>query len=149
VAGANYRSLIIALGVAFFPLMARVTEAVVVTESVREYALAAEAMGQRRSRVLLRHVLPNGLLALLVQATTILALAILSEASLSFLGLGPDVTTPTWGRMLFDARATMELAPHTAIVPLLTISIAVLGANLLGDGLRDALDPVVASQRLH
>jgi peptide/nickel transport system permease protein len=148
VVGPSYRTLILAIGVAFFPLLARVTEAVVATERGQEYALAARAVGLPPVRVLLHHVLPNGASALLVQATTVLALAILSEAALSFLGLGPALASPTWGRMLFDARATMELAPHTALAPLLAISLTVLAVNLLGDGLRDALDPVVASQRV-
>lgn len=148
VLGANYGTLILAIGVAFFPLIARVTEATVASESAREYVEAARAIGLHPLRILVRHVLPNGASALLVQATTVLALAVLNEAALSFLGLGPSSTTPTWGRMLFDARATMELAPHTALAPLTAIALAVLGINLFGDGLRDRLDPAVAAQRI-
>ena len=144
----SYRTLIVALGISFFPIIARVTEAVVQSERTRDYALAAKTIGLSPSRVLLIHVLPNGASALLVQATTVLALGILSEAALSFLGLGPSPSSPTWGRMIYDAQSTMELAPHTALAPLATISLLVLGVNLLGDGLRDALDPTVSAQRL-
>jgi peptide/nickel transport system permease protein len=90
-----------------------------------------------------RHILPNGASVLLVQATSVLALTILSEAALSYLGLGPSTLVPTWGRMLFDARETMELAPHTVLAPLIAISTLVISVNLLGDGLRDVLDPTL------
>jgi peptide/nickel transport system permease protein len=148
VQGPSYTILIVALGIAFFPLLARVTEAVIQAEATREYAWAARAIGQHPRTILLKHLLPNGSSALLVQAATVLALSILSEAALSFLGLGPSPSSPTWGRMLYDAQSTMELAPHTALAPLAAISLVTLGVNLLGDGLRDALDPAVSSQRL-
>lgn len=145
VVGATYSAVVIAIALAFFPLVARVTEAVIAIEGSRDYVQAAHALGMRRSRILVVHILPNGSSALLVQATTILSLAVLVEASLSFLGLGPQSMTPTWGRMVFDARATMELAPHTVLAPLAAISLYVIAVNVVGDGLRDALDPVVAA----
>lgn len=145
--GASYGAIVLAAGLAFFPLMARVTEAVVDSESAREYVQAAEAMGMHRTWILLLHILPNGASALIVQATTIFSLSILVEASLSFLGLGPQTLTPTWGRIVFDARSTMEIAPHTILAPLAAISSLVISVNLLGDALRDALDPIVSSVR--
>jgi peptide/nickel transport system permease protein len=148
VLASGYPALIAAIGLSFFPLVARVTEALVQSQMPREYVVAARAIGQHPLLVLLRHVLPNGLSALLVQATTILALAMLNEAALSFLGLGPASGSPTWGRLLYDARPFLELAPHTAIPPLVAIAGSVLACNLLGDGLRDALDPTVSAQRL-
>lgn len=146
--GSSYATVILSIGFSFVPLLARVSEAVVIAESRRDYTVAAQAIGMTQPRVFLRHVLPNAAGPLLVQATTVLALAILVEASLSFLGLGPSISSPTWGRMLFDARSTMELAPHTAIAPLMAVSGLVLAINLLGDGLRDSLDPVVSAQRV-
>jgi peptide/nickel transport system permease protein len=145
----SYAALILAIGLSFCPLIARVTQAAVENELPREYVLAARAIGQRPFWILTRHVLPNGTSALLVQATTILALAMLNEAALSFLGLGPPSASPTWGRMLFDARAFLELAPHLTLAPLLAIAGAVLASNLLGDGLADALDPTISAQRLN
>lgn len=144
VLGSRYEIMILAIGLSFFSLVARVAEGVVVTVSAREYVLAARAIGVPRSQILLRHILPNGASPLLVQATSVLALTILSEAALSYLGLGPSTLVPTWGRMLFDARETMELAPHTVLAPLVAISMFVIAINLLGDGLRDALDPAAS-----
>lgn len=145
---ANVATLVLAIGLSFFPLVARVTEAIVDAQLPREYVQAARVVGQHPALILLRHVLPNGVSALLVQATTILALAMLNEAALSFLGLGPTSESPTWGRMLYDARAFLEVAPQTSLSPLLAIAAAVLACNLLGDGLRDVLDPTVAAQLL-
>lgn len=145
--GSTYGAIILAIGLAFFPLVARVTEAVVDSESAREYVQAAYSIGMSPIRVLIFYVLRNGTSTILVQATTIASLATLLEASLSFLGLGPQSITPTWGRMAFDARSTMELAPHTILAPILAISLVVISINLVGDALRDALDPSSPSQR--
>ena len=145
---ASYVALIAAIGLSFFPLVARVTQAVVETQAPREYIQAARVIGVHPVRILLRHVLPNGTSALLVQATTILALALLNEAALSYLGLGPAGESTSWGRMLYDARQFLEIAPQTALAPLVAISGSVLACNILGDGLRDVLDPNIAAQRL-
>jgi peptide/nickel transport system permease protein len=141
VLGASSGALVAALALGYAPYVGRVVEARVRLEATRDYVLAARAIGQHPSIVVLRHVLPNAASALLVQASEVFAGAILGEAALSYLGLGPGASTSTWGRMLFDARPYMEQAPHTAIAPLLAICVAVLGANLFGDGLRGALDP--------
>jgi peptide/nickel transport system permease protein len=145
--GPSYGALILAITLSSFPLVARVTEAFVSREAVREYVLAARGIGQHPALIALRHILPNGVSALLVQASAVFAGAILSEAALSFLGLGPAISTPTWGRMLFDARQYMEVAPLNLLVPLVAICTVVLAANLLGDGLRDALDPYMPDHR--
>jgi peptide/nickel transport system permease protein len=103
--------------------------------------LAARASGARESRVLWRHVVPNCLPPLLVQSTLFFATAILSAAYLGFLGLGAQPPTAEWGTMLSKARDFLRVAPHVSIFPGLTIMITVIGLNLLGDGLRDVLDP--------
>lgn len=144
VLGASSGALVVALALGYAPYVARVVEARMRREATRDYVLAARAIGQRPSIVVLRHVLPNAAPALLVQASEVFAGAILGEAALSYLGLGQGASASTWGRMLFDARPYMEQAPHTAIAPLLAICVAVLGANLFGEGLRDALDPFAA-----
>lgn len=141
VMGGSYAALVAAIAAGFFPYVARVAEAVFRTEASRDYVLAARALGRSSTGIVVRHILPNSVSAFFVQATEVYAAAILSEATLSFLGLGPAASSPTWGRMLFDARPYFELAPHTVLPPLVAIVTVVLGANLLGDGLRDALDP--------
>src|SRR5262249_14988131 len=107
----------------------------------RDFCLAAQAAGKGRLRITLEHVIPNIAGTLLVQATIQLALAILIEAGLSFLGLGLPPPAPSWGRMLSDAQTYLDGAPWLAIAPGGTIALAVLGFNLLGDGLRDLFDP--------
>src|SRR5579884_4173530 len=102
---------------------------------------AARALGAAEGRLLVRHVLPHVIPVLLVQATTAFSGAILSEASLSFLGLGSQPPTPSWGRMLQEATAALGVAPWMALFPGLALGVTVLGVNLLGDGVRDALDP--------
>jgi ABC-type dipeptide/oligopeptide/nickel transport system permease subunit len=114
---------------------------VVLVERPQEYVQAAHALGQRDRWVLLRHIMPNCVSALLVQASVNFANAMVIEAGLSFLGIGTPPPTASWGLMLNEARAFMSSALHVAIVPGVAISLAALGWNLLGDGLRDALDP--------
>jgi peptide/nickel transport system permease protein len=131
----------LAIGIVYTPGVARLTRGVVLAERPQEYVQAAHALGQRDGWVLLRHIMPNCVSALLVQASVNFANAMVIEAGLSFLGIGTPPPTASWGLMLNEARAFMSSALHVAIVPGVAISLAVLGWNLLGDGLRDALDP--------
>lgn len=123
------------------PVFARVTRAAALQVWSRDYVLAARGAGKGPVLITLGHVLPNIAGQLAVQATVQLGLAILTEAGLSFLGLGAPPPAPSWGRLLADAQTYMVKAPWLAIVPGATIALAVLGLNLLGDGLRDRLDP--------
>jgi peptide/nickel transport system permease protein len=132
---------IIAIAVFMIPVFARVTLATALQAWSRDYVLAAQAIGNSRLTISLRHVAPNVMSQIIVQATIQLGLAILTEAGLSFLGLGMAPPAPTWGRMLADSQTFMGAAPWLAILPGLAIALAVLGFNLLGDGLRDWLDP--------
>ncbi|MEQ8968234.1 MAG: ABC transporter permease [Azospirillaceae bacterium] len=132
---------IIAIGIFNAAVFARVTRAAALQVHGREFVRAALALGRSRVDVTLRHVLPNILGAVIVQATIQFAIAILAEAALAYLGLGIRPPAPSWGKMLFDAQTWMFLSPMQAIVPGLAIALAVLGFNLLGDGLRDLLDP--------
>jgi ABC-type dipeptide/oligopeptide/nickel transport system permease subunit len=123
------------------PIFARTIRSLVLTERTRDYVDAARCIGQRHVVILLRHIFPNILSATIVLATSYFASGIVIEASLSFLGLGvipPDVS---WGTMLNDSRQVMQMDPWTAVFPGLALSVAVLGFNLLGDGVRDLLDP--------
>jgi peptide/nickel transport system permease protein len=139
--GASTGSAIIAIGVVYVPVFARVTRGAVVARRQEEYVEAARALGQREAAVLRRHILPNCLAPLLVQATLGFASAIVIDAGLSFLGAGTPPPAPDWGTMLNEAREFMVTAPHVAVFPGLAITLAVLGFNLLGDGLRDVFDP--------
>ncbi len=139
--GPGTTSAILAIGIVYVPGVARLTRGVVLAERGQEYVEAARATGQADSWILVRHILPNCASPLVVQATVNFANAIVIEAGLSFLGIGTPPPTPSWGLMLNEARAFMSGAPHVAIVPGAAISLVVLGWNLLGDGLRDTLDP--------
>ncbi len=141
VAGTAVWTVILAIGVVYTPQFARVSRASVLATRNLEYVEAAAAMGAGARRVLLRHILPNISAPLIVQTSLSLSLAILTESALSFLGLGTQPPTPSWGSMLADSRRFMTMAPWTAVFPGAAIAIAVLGFNLLGDGLRDLLDP--------
>jgi len=129
--------------IAFFtwPYIARIVRGFTLSIREREFVEAARALGARSSRIMLRHLLPNLLSVLIVQTSIALSWAVLTEASLSFLGLSAQPPAPSWGAMLNEGRQNLELAPHLAIFPGLAIMLAVLGFNLLGDGLRDVLDP--------
>jgi peptide/nickel transport system permease protein len=129
------------------PVFARVTRSAARGIWAREYVLAARAAGKGPWRITVDHVLPNTGALLVVQATVAFATAILAEAALSYLGLGTQPPQPSWGRMLADAQSQMFQAPLLALWPGLAIVTAVLGLNLLGDGLRDLLDPRLARQR--
>lgn len=130
-----------AIGVAFVPAFARLTRASFLELRDREFVLAARALGAGDGRLVGRHILPNALPPLLVQATTSFPVAILAEAALAYLGLGTQPPNPSWGLMLREAQNFLALNPSFALFPGGAIALTVLGLNLLGDGLRDLLDP--------
>ena len=130
-----------AIGVVFVPHFARLIRAQVLSVKENDYVTAATALGARDLRVVARHILPNCLAPLFVQSTYSVSFAILTEAALSFLGLGTQPPTPSWGIMLASGRGYLEQAPWLGAFPGAAIFLTVLGFNLLGDGLRDALDP--------
>jgi len=139
--GAGLTNIMIAVGFSTLPRFARLMEAEVLSISEREYITAARAIGAPPIRsILLKHVLPNSLSSVLVMATLYVSTAILAEATLSFLGLGPAPPTPTWGSMISDGSSVLQLAPWVVLFPGFAIMLTVLGFNLVGDGLRDALD---------
>jgi peptide/nickel transport system permease protein len=140
--GPGLFQVMIAVGVTNIPIFARLLRGSVLAQKENDFVLAARAVGVRRSRILVSHILPNSLSPVIVQGTLALATAIIDVAGLGFLGLGPqDPSTPEWGTMLTDVDRYLQSAPHLAIIPGLAIVISVLGFNLIGDGLREALDP--------
>lgn len=139
--GPGARNSIIAIGVFNVPVFARLTRGAALSLWPRAFVQAAALAGKGRARITTDHILPNLANVLIVQATIQFALAILAEAGLSYLGLGTQPPHPSWGRMLKEAQTLIYLAPHLAIFPGLAIVLFVLGFNLLGDGLRDHLDP--------
>jgi peptide/nickel transport system permease protein len=145
--GAGIVNSIIAIGIFNIPTFARVTRASANAVWSREYILASRACGKGSWRITIEHVLPNILSVLIVQATIQFAIAILAEAALSYLGLGTQPPQPSWGRMLSEAQTLMFQAPLLAVWPGVAIALAVLGLNLLGDGLRDLLDPRLSRKR--
>jgi peptide/nickel transport system permease protein len=138
---------IVAIGIFNVPVFVRITRAAANTVWSREFVLAARACGKGPLRITLEHVLPNIVSILIVQATIQFALAILAEAALSYLGLGTQPPQPSWGRMLNEAQQMLFSAPQLALYPGAAIALSVLGLNLMGDGLRDLLDPRLARQR--
>ena len=138
---------IVAIGIFNVPVFARITRSAANAIWSREFVLAARACGKGAMRITVEHVLPNIASLLIVQATIQFAIAILAEAALSYLGLGTQPPTPSWGRMLNEAQGMMFRAPQLAIWPGLAIALSVLGLNLMGDGLRDLLDPRLARSR--
>lgn len=142
--GASTVTAMIAIGVATIPSFARVTRAGALQVLGTEYVLAARVAGRGRFAIAVRHVLPNISSLAIVQASVSFAIAVLAEAALSFLGLGTPPRTPSWGRMLQESQEFLFLAPRLAVVPGIAIAVAVLGFNLLGDGLRDRYDPRLA-----
>lgn len=138
---------IVAIGIFNVPVFARITRAAANVVWAREFVLAAQACGKGRLRITLEHVLPNIASPLIVQATIQFAVAILAEAALSYLGLGTQPPTPSWGRMLNEAQTLMYQRWQLAVWPGLAIVLSVLGLNLMGDGLRDLLDPRLARRR--
>jgi peptide/nickel transport system permease protein len=138
---------IVAIGVFNIPVFARVTRAAANAVWAREFVLAARAAGKNRWQITWHHVVPNIASVLIVQATNQFATAIIAEAALSYLGLGTQPPMPSWGRMLNEAQTQMFQAPMLAVYPGMAIVLAVLGLNLMGDGLRDLLDPKLARKR--
>jgi peptide/nickel transport system permease protein len=139
--GPSLGNAMIAIGVSATPIFVRLTRGQVLSVKVEDYVEAARAVGLAHVRIAARHVLPNVLPPVIVQATLAIAAAIIAEASLSFLGLGQQPPAPSWGSMLNSAQRFLIQAPWMAIWPGLAIFLVVLAFNLLGDGLRDALDP--------
>jgi peptide/nickel transport system permease protein len=139
--GPSLTNAMIAIGIAATPAFIRLTRAQVLAVKVEDYVEAARAVGNSHLRIVLRHILPNVVPPLIVQATLAIAAAVIAEASLSFLGLGQQPPAPSWGSMLNTAKNYVENAPWMAVWPGLSIFLLVLSFNLLGDGLRDALDP--------
>lgn len=132
---------VIAISIVYLPIFARVARGSVLTIKEMEFVEASRCLGATSWRLILVHILPNALAPSIVQVSLALSWAVLTEASLSFLGLGTIPPAPSWGLMLSESRKMMELAPWMAIAPGMAIMFGVLGFNLLGDGLRDALDP--------
>lgn len=139
--GPRISNVVIALSIVYTPTVARVVRSVVLSIRELEYVDAARSLGLGDARVLLRHVLPNCMAPMMVQLTFIFALTVLGEASLSFLGVGAPPEVPSWGNILSEGRRLMHQAPWIAVFPGLAIMFTVLSLNLLGDGLRDILDP--------
>lgn len=147
VVGPGLYNAMLAVGVAQVPLYARLIRGLILKLKEKEFVDAARALGVSNSRIIIHHILPNCLSPLLVQATLNIASAILSAAALGFLGLGAQPPTPEWGAMLSKGRLYMRVAPHITIFPGLAIMLTVLAFNLMGDGLRDAMDPRMARFR--
>jgi peptide/nickel transport system permease protein len=139
--GPSLTNAMIAIGISATPVFIRLTRAQVLSAKSEDYVEAARALGNPHLRIALRHIFPNIVAPLIVQATLAIAAAVIAEASLSFLGLGQQPPAPSWGSMLNTARNYVDQAPWMAIWPGLSIFLLVLSFNLLGDGLRDALDP--------
>ena len=144
--GPGIRNTVIALGIVFTPLLFRVVRGPVLVEKEKEYVSAARALGASHWRMVMRHIAPNVASPVIIQASVTFAGAILIEAAVSFLGLGTPAENPSWGRLLSDARDVLEKAPWASIFPGIAIMFAVLAFNMLGDGLRDILDPRLRQQ---
>ena len=138
---------ITAIGIFNIPVFARITRGAANSVWSRDYTLAARAAGKTKWAITWEHVLPNIASVLIVQASVQFAIAILAEAALSYLGLGTQAPQPSWGRMLNEAQSQMFQAPMLAVYPGMAIALAVLGLNLMGDGLRDLLDPRLSRTR--
>jgi len=141
VLGASMTTAMIAIGIVYAPIFARIVRAPTLVVMQQQYVEGARAFGAGWLRIMLRYVLPNIAAPVIIQTTLSFSTAILSEATLSFLGLGTQPPDPSWGTMLGSGRKFMELAPWVAVYPGLAIALVVLGLNLMGDALRDALDP--------
>jgi peptide/nickel transport system permease protein len=140
--GPGLTQIMIAVGATQVPIFARLLRGSVLAAREADYVVAARAVGVRSRTILASHILPNAISPVIVQGTLALATAIIDVAGLGFLGLGPqDPSTPEWGTMLTDTTRYLQTAPHLALIPGIAIVISVLGFNLIGDGLREALDP--------
>lgn len=145
--GFSLTNVVIALGVVYVPQFARIARSSALSVSEEAYVDAARVLGYSRTHIVFREVLPNSVSPLLVQASLLMAFAIIAEASLSFLGLGVQPPTPTWGAMVSAGSGYLTSAPWISLFPGAAIFLSVLGFNLVGDGLRDALDPRDVSER--
>ena len=143
--GPSLRNALIAIAIINIPNFGRLIRSRVLSIKEEEYIHAAKAIGMKNSRILWRHILPNSMTPIIVQGTLAIATAIIEAAALGFLGLGAEQSTPEWGKMLADSRMFLLNAPWAMIFPGLAIMLTVIGFNLLGDGLRDALDPKMKS----
>jgi peptide/nickel transport system permease protein len=142
VLGQGLWQIMVAVGVTQIPIFARLLRGSILAARESDYVLAARSVGVRGHAILGAHILPNSISPVIVQGTLALATAIIDVAGLGFLGLGPqDPATPEWGTMLTDTTRYLQSAPHLALIPGAAIVISVLGFNLIGDGLREALDP--------
>jgi len=141
VLGPGIGNAMIAIGLVYTPIFARITRGSVLVAAEEVYVRAARSLGARDGRIIFRHILPNVMAPIIVQTTLSLAFAILSEAALSFLGLGVQPPNPAWGRMLSEGRNFFSQAPWMGIFPGVAILVTVMAFNFVGDGLRDALDP--------
>jgi len=139
--GPDPTNVVIAIGIVYTPIFARVVRGPVLALKVRDFVEAARAIGATPLRIVACHILPNLVSTLVVQVSLALSWSVLTEGALSFLGLSAQPPAPSWGVMLNEGRQYLEFATHLAVFPGLAIMVAVLGFNLLGDGLRDALDP--------
>jgi len=139
--------IMVAVGVTNVPVFARLLRGSILAQRENDFVLAARSVGVPRRQILASHILPNAISPVIVQGTLALATAIIDVAGLGFLGLGPqDPSTPEWGTMLTDTVRYLQTAPYLAIFPGLAIVFSVLGFNLIGDGLREALDPKLRSR---
>jgi len=145
-AGASLKNVIIAISIAEIPRVARLVRSVVLQLKEQPYVEAAITAGTPFFFILWRHILPNTLAPLLVQATYIFASAVLTEAILSFIGAGTPPSTPSWGNIISEGRTVFSIAPHIVMFPGIALSFTVLGVNLMGDGLRDMVDPRYVSR---
>ncbi len=143
--GASLQNALIAIAIVNIPIFGRLVRSTVISLREEEFIMAARAQGMNNGRIILHHILPNSLSPIIVQSTLGFGTAILDAAGLGFLGLGAQPPLPEWGKMLADSREFIQLAPWTLIVPGLCIMLVVLGFNLIGDGLRDVLDPKMKS----
>ncbi|AVI40267.1 ABC transporter permease [Bacillus pumilus] len=139
--GPSLQNALIAIAIINVPTFGRLVRSKVLSIKQEEYVLAAKAVGMSHRRIVLRHILPNSMVPVIVQATLAIGTAIIEAAALGFLGLGAQAPSPEWGKMLADARPYLVQAPWTLIFPGVAIMLTVLGFNLMGDGLRDTLDP--------
>lgn len=139
--GASLQNALIAIAIINIPIFGRIVRSRVISLRAEEYIMAAKAQGMKNGRIIFHHILPNSITPIIVQATLGFGTAILEAAALGFLGLGAQPPTPEWGQMLASSREFIQLAPWTLIMPGVSIMLVVLGFNLVGDGLRDVLDP--------
>ncbi len=144
--GPSLQNAMLAIAIINVPIFGRIVRSKVISLRAEEFVLAAKAQGMKNGRIMFHHILPNSLAPIIVQATLGFGIAIIEAAALGFLGMGASPPTPEWGRMLADSRGYIQNAYWTVLFPGLSIMLVVLGFNMLGDGLRDALDPKMKDQ---